>query len=99
MSRKSFENNPIGFLKKFISRSNSLLTTAERLGFPNLAISRALFECSMDELVILAISYRDMLVDLQHWLLLLYTSDESQEVYKLMRDVETLAECYRIKRF
>ena len=99
MSRKSFENNPVGFLKKFISRSNSLLATAEGLGFPNLSLFTTLSECSDSELLQLTLAYRDRLLDLQHWLVLVYAKDGRQEVFELIDSVQHLAECYRIKRF
>ena len=99
MSRKSFESNPVGFLKKFISRSSSLLSTAEGLGFPNLSLFTDLSQSSDSELLQLTIAYRDRLVDLQHWLVLVYAKDESQEVFELIDSVQHLAECYRVKRF
>ena len=99
MSRKSFENNPVGFLKKFIARSNSLLVEAESLGFLNLSLFTTLSECSDSELLQLTLAYRDRLLDLQHWLVLVYAKDGRQEVFELIDSVQHLAECYRIKHF
>lgn len=100
MSRKSFENNPIGFLKKFIARSHSLLSTAEKLGYPNIPLEANLKECSEKELLWLTIAYRDRLVDLQDWLVLLYQQEDTKkEVFDLIQQIGEIAECYRIKRF
>ena len=90
MSRKSFESNPIGFLKKFISRSNSLLIEAEELGFPKLSSDGTLSECSVTELLELSEVREQNLILLQRWLVQLYTTDEDPRVFELIRKVGSL---------
>ena len=99
MSRKSFEKNPRGFLKTFCSRSHNLLQKGKQLGFPYIREETDLYECSDYELLLLSQEFRENLIDLQRWLVKVYEKERSEEIVHLSTGVDTLCECYRIKRF